>query len=84
MNASFFNCTGGAAGYIDKVVLGEKHIYQFPTSKEVYRSVTAYDPEGILGYLNSVFIVFLGLQVNSSVGARVETFWPEPRSSSFR
>ncbi|GAV08102.1 hypothetical protein RvY_17843 [Ramazzottius varieornatus] len=62
MNAAFFNCTGGAAGYIDRVVLGEKHIYQFPTSKEVYHSVTAYDPEGMLGYLNSVFIVFLGLQ----------------------
>ena len=27
------NCTGGAAGYIDRVILGSAHIYQNPTSK---------------------------------------------------
>lgn len=26
------NCTGGAAGYIDHLLLGEKHIYQHPSS----------------------------------------------------
>lgn len=26
------NCTGGAAGYIDRLVLGENHIYQHPSS----------------------------------------------------
>ncbi|XP_057267016.1 heparan-alpha-glucosaminide N-acetyltransferase isoform X2 [Pezoporus wallicus] len=26
------NCTGGAAGYIDRLLLGEKHIYQHPSS----------------------------------------------------
>ncbi|XP_013788097.1 heparan-alpha-glucosaminide N-acetyltransferase-like [Limulus polyphemus] len=29
----YFNCTGGAAGYIDRVVLGESHMYQHPTAK---------------------------------------------------
>ncbi len=28
-----FNCTGGAAGYIDKKIFGESHIYQYPTCK---------------------------------------------------
>uniref|UniRef100_A0A8C5R243 Heparan-alpha-glucosaminide N-acetyltransferase n=1 Tax=Leptobrachium leishanense TaxID=445787 RepID=A0A8C5R243_9ANUR len=27
------NCTGGAAGYIDKWLLGPNHIYQYPTCK---------------------------------------------------
>ena len=27
------NCTGGAAGYIDRMVLGENHIYGNPTPK---------------------------------------------------
>ena len=27
------NCTGGAAGYIDRIVLGENHIYGNPTPK---------------------------------------------------
>ncbi|XP_025064513.1 heparan-alpha-glucosaminide N-acetyltransferase [Alligator sinensis] len=26
------NCTGGAAGYIDRLLLGEEHIYQHPSS----------------------------------------------------
>ena len=29
------NCTGGAAGYIDRVVLGEKHLYGNPTPKVI-------------------------------------------------
>lgn len=34
----YFNCTGGAAGYIDRVIFGSSHIYQNPTSKVVYAS----------------------------------------------
>lgn len=26
------NCTGGAAGYIDRLLLGDDHIYQHPSS----------------------------------------------------
>lgn len=29
----YANCTGGAAGYIDRWLLGEKHIYQNPSSR---------------------------------------------------
>lgn len=28
----FPNCTGGAAGYIDRLLLGDDHIYQHPSS----------------------------------------------------
>ena len=28
-----FNCSGGAAGYIDRLVLGDKHIYGGATFK---------------------------------------------------
>ena len=34
------NCTGGAAGYIDKLILSENHIYSNPTPKEVYHNTT--------------------------------------------
>lgn len=58
----FPNCTGGAAGFIDRVILGEQHLYQHPTIKEIYHTSMPYDPEGILGYFTSIFLVFLGLQ----------------------
>ncbi|XP_076369113.1 heparan-alpha-glucosaminide N-acetyltransferase-like isoform X1 [Tachypleus tridentatus] len=58
----YFNCTGGAAGYIDRIVLGESHMYQHPTAKVIYLTDLPYDPEGILGFLTSIFLVFLGLQ----------------------
>ncbi|KAH3745934.1 transmembrane protein [Pelomyxa schiedti] len=55
------NCTGGAAGYIDRLILGKDHIYQWPTCKLIY--ITGpYDPEGILGYLTSFLMCYLGLQ----------------------
>uniref|UniRef100_A0A8C8S559 Heparan-alpha-glucosaminide N-acetyltransferase n=1 Tax=Pelusios castaneus TaxID=367368 RepID=A0A8C8S559_9SAUR len=56
------NCTGGAAAYIDHMLLGEKHIYQHPSSNVLYQTTVAYDPEGILGTINSIFMAFLGLQ----------------------
>ncbi|NXO73317.1 HGNAT acetyltransferase, partial [Phainopepla nitens] len=56
------NCTGGAAGYIDRLLLGEKHMYQHPSSGVIYQSTMPYDPEGILGTINSIVMAFLGLQ----------------------
>ncbi|XP_063156424.1 heparan-alpha-glucosaminide N-acetyltransferase [Candoia aspera] len=58
----FPNCTGGAAAYIDRLLLGEKHIYQHPSSNVLYLTVVPFDPEGILGTINSVVMAFLGLQ----------------------
>ncbi|XP_042148457.1 heparan-alpha-glucosaminide N-acetyltransferase isoform X2 [Ixodes scapularis] len=62
LNGSHFNCTGGAAGYIDRTLLGGSHIYQAATPRLLYKSHQPYDPEGILGCLTSIFLVFLGLQ----------------------
>ncbi|KAB5518643.1 hypothetical protein PHYPO_G00168320 [Pangasianodon hypophthalmus] len=56
------NCTGGAAGYIDRWLLGENHIYQTPSSRVVYQTTVSYDPEGVLGSVNSILMAFLGLQ----------------------
>ncbi|XP_006897065.1 PREDICTED: heparan-alpha-glucosaminide N-acetyltransferase [Elephantulus edwardii] len=56
------NCTGGAAGYIDRVLLGDDHLYQHPSSAVLYHTQVVYDPEGILGTINSIVIAFLGVQ----------------------
>lgn len=44
---NYYNCTGGATGYVDKIILGN-HMYQNPTIRSIYKS-NAFDPEGILG-----------------------------------
>ncbi|XP_062935888.1 heparan-alpha-glucosaminide N-acetyltransferase isoform X2 [Cynocephalus volans] len=56
------NCTGGAAGYIDRLLLGDDHLYQHPSSAVLYHTKVAYDPEGILGTINSIVMAFLGVQ----------------------
>ncbi|XP_066236543.1 heparan-alpha-glucosaminide N-acetyltransferase [Saccopteryx leptura] len=56
------NCTGGAAGYIDRLLLGDDHIYQHPSSTVLYHTAVAYDPEGVLGTINSIVMAFLGVQ----------------------
>ncbi|KAG0726623.1 Heparan-alpha-glucosaminide N-acetyltransferase [Chionoecetes opilio] len=53
-------CTGGAAGYIDRAMMGRAHVYAHPTCASVYDSTTPYDPEGLLGVLTSVLMVQLG------------------------
>ncbi|KAL0116312.1 hypothetical protein PUN28_011257 [Cardiocondyla obscurior] len=59
-DGKYFNCTGGAAGYIDKIILTVNHIYQNPPINSVYGS-GPFDPEGILGCLTSIFQVYLGV-----------------------
>ena len=54
------NCTGGAAGYIDRLIFTTKHIYKTPTCKTLYLT-GPYDPEGTLGSLTSIFLAFLGM-----------------------
>ncbi|XP_061211223.1 heparan-alpha-glucosaminide N-acetyltransferase isoform X2 [Neopsephotus bourkii] len=61
------NCTGGAAGYVDRLLLGEKHIYQHPSSSVIYQTTMPYDPEGILGTINTIFMAFLGLQAGKII-----------------
>lgn len=55
----YLNCTGGVAGYIDRYIFGE-HIYKAPI--KLYETTQHYDPEGLLGILTSLFIVYMGVQ----------------------
>ncbi|XP_063048172.1 heparan-alpha-glucosaminide N-acetyltransferase [Engraulis encrasicolus] len=55
------NCTGGAAAYIDKWLLGH-NIYHWPTCKALYHTTQPFDPEGVLGTINSVVMGFMGMQ----------------------
>ncbi|XP_064638984.1 heparan-alpha-glucosaminide N-acetyltransferase-like [Lineus longissimus] len=61
-NGTNFNCTGGAAGYIDRTIFSNAHMYGHPTCARVYYNTVPIDPEGLLGYLTSIFLCFLGLQ----------------------
>ncbi|XP_059055711.1 heparan-alpha-glucosaminide N-acetyltransferase-like [Achroia grisella] len=54
------NCTGGIAGYIDRLILGESHMYQHGVFRKVYRTPLPHDPEGILGILSGVLVVQAG------------------------
>ncbi|KAM4584289.1 heparan-alpha-glucosaminide N-acetyltransferase isoform 2-T3 [Odontesthes bonariensis] len=63
----YANCTGGAAGLIDRWLLGENHIYQNPSSRVIYATHIPYDPEGVLGSINSVLMAFLGLQAGKII-----------------
>ncbi|XP_048512390.1 heparan-alpha-glucosaminide N-acetyltransferase [Athalia rosae] len=60
-DGKYFECAGGAAGYVDRKLLGVEHIFQRPAVDSVYGS-GPFDPEGILGCLSSIFQVFLGVQ----------------------
>ncbi|XP_028258655.1 heparan-alpha-glucosaminide N-acetyltransferase [Parambassis ranga] len=63
----YTNCTGGAARFIDQWLLGQKHIYQTPSSRVVYATQMPYDPEGVLGSINSILMAFLGLQAGKII-----------------
>lgn len=62
MDFKYVNCTGGAAGYIDRLILTESHMYQHATCKRVYECTTAFDSNGILGTMTSVILCILGVQ----------------------
>ncbi|XP_037621339.1 heparan-alpha-glucosaminide N-acetyltransferase [Sebastes umbrosus] len=63
----YANCTGGAAGFIDRWLLGDSHIYQNPSSRVIYATHMPYDPEGVLGSINSILMAFLGLQAGKII-----------------
>ncbi|XP_039958205.1 heparan-alpha-glucosaminide N-acetyltransferase [Bactrocera tryoni] len=71
-NAQYPNCTGGANGYVDRLILGDAHIYQHPTAKFIY-GAQAFDPEGVFGCLLTVVQAFLG--VLAGVIILVHTGW---------
>ncbi|EGG17785.1 transmembrane protein [Cavenderia fasciculata] len=60
------NCTGGAAKIVDLHIFSNNHIFQTPTCQPIYNT-GAYDPEGTLGYLTSVFMCFLGVHAGRTI-----------------
>jgi len=61
------NCTGGAAGAVDRAVFGPNHMYSRPTAYVIYSTVVPFDPEGLLGCLTSILSVFLGVQAGKTL-----------------
>ncbi|KAK0182880.1 hypothetical protein PV327_000967 [Microctonus hyperodae] len=57
----YANCTGGAAGYIDRMIFGN-HIYMKSVNNSIVGPVPPHDPEGIMNTLSAVLIVALGVQ----------------------
>ncbi|XP_059060031.1 heparan-alpha-glucosaminide N-acetyltransferase [Achroia grisella] len=60
------DCGGGAAGYIDRLVLGEAHMFQNSDAKRIYGGLRT-EPEGLLGCLTSAVQVLLGVQAGVTV-----------------
>lgn len=52
----YANCTGGAAGYIDRVVFGQ-HMYKKSTCHILYETSVYYDPEGKSLQLNPYHLI---------------------------
>ncbi|XP_044004372.1 heparan-alpha-glucosaminide N-acetyltransferase-like isoform X3 [Aphidius gifuensis] len=54
-------CPGGAAGYMDRKILGANHLLKNSIVNMAFGS-GPFEPEGILGCLTTIFHTFLGLQ----------------------
>ncbi|XP_023248345.1 heparan-alpha-glucosaminide N-acetyltransferase-like [Copidosoma floridanum] len=67
-DGKYWNCTGGATGYLDSILLGERHVYRHPMASGVYGS-GAFDPESVVGCLPSIFQVFLGMHAGQILKA---------------
>lgn len=68
------NCIGGATGYIDRLIMGESHLYQRSAAKVLYES-QPFDPEGVFGCLLTIVHVFFGVQTGMTL--IVHTNWLE-------
>ncbi|KAM3863205.1 heparan-alpha-glucosaminide N-acetyltransferase [Diretmus argenteus] len=65
-NGLYPNCTGGAAGYIDRWIFGD-NMYRYPTCREMYHTTQPFDPEGVLGTINSIVMGFMGMQAGKVI-----------------
>jgi heparan-alpha-glucosaminide N-acetyltransferase len=55
------NCTGGISTYIDNRLFGRNHTYMWGTFILPYETaIQSHDPEGALGSLNSIVLVYFG------------------------
>jgi len=69
-DGKYENCTGGAASWLDRTVLGENHLYHDLTVKKIFHTNVYHDPEGILGYTTSILLTLIGLQCGKILGNR--------------
>uniref|UniRef100_A0A667YK95 Si:dkey-192p21.6 n=1 Tax=Myripristis murdjan TaxID=586833 RepID=A0A667YK95_9TELE len=76
------NCTGGAAGYIDRLMFGD-NMYRYPTCREMYQTTQPFDPEGVLGTINSIVMGFMGMQVNYKIISRASILSKCTRDGGF-
>lgn len=60
-NGSYENCTGGSAGYIDRIILGKAHMFQWLSCRYMYQTKLPHDPEGLLGCLTSCILTYIGV-----------------------
>lgn len=60
-NGQYENCTGGAAGYIDRMILGQSHLYPYLPFRLIYQAKLEYDSEGLLGSLTSCVLTYFGV-----------------------
>lgn len=72
-NAAYPNCTGGATGFIDRMLLPEAHLYQWSHIHKVYGNTQPFDPEGLFGSLLTIVHVFVGLQAGVTLIVYAET-----------
>lgn len=64
---TYANCTGGAAAWLDRLILGQNHLYHDHELKAIFKTQVSHDPEGILGEFlekNERKIVFIDLILN--------------------
>lgn len=45
----YAECTGGAAAWLDRTLLGETHMYNDRSLKRIFKTRISHDPEGLLG-----------------------------------
>lgn len=72
---AYNHCIGGATGYLDRMILGERHLYQHPRAGGVYGETLPFDPEGLVGCLLTIVQVFFGVQCGMIL--LVHTEWKE-------
>ncbi|CAF0902823.1 unnamed protein product, partial [Brachionus calyciflorus] len=72
--SKYYNCTGGATGYIDRVILGYGHLYtELAITKKVYH-IDRYEPEGIWGTLPSICLAYYGV-----IAGRILLFYKDSK-----
>ncbi|KAF4518290.1 hypothetical protein B566_EDAN005858 [Ephemera danica] len=60
------NCTGGTAGYIDRLILPAENLFHHCTPKDLYRTGN-FEPEGIYTTLPTLLSVILGMQAGATL-----------------